>query len=126
MKRLFGLILLLLLLTSCYVYKPLEPTVDEEGNEVPVPPIKEQLEKDRLYKVEVAIDSVRTKTYKIQFDQFEGDSIVGKINANETKVVKLDSNKVQLLKHRNFQPWYSNGLTILAYAGIIVGVILLL
>ena len=67
MKNSFLLLLLsTLFLTSCYVYKPVEAKKGET-----LPPIREQLQPDKIYKIDV-----NQKSYVVKVISWDKDSLV--------------------------------------------------
>lgn len=113
---------LCLFLGSCYVYKPYE--VDEElpVEEQEIPPIEQQLQANKNYKV-FTQDSM---DYKVKMVKWEKDSAVFHLKGNENKEFKIAKKDIEEVKFRKFSFLKADGLTLLGYAGIIVGVILLL
>lgn len=109
------LVLLTILLSSCYVYRPLELAEDEL-----IPSVQAQLQKDKLYAIKT-----QGKEYKIQAVEWQGDSLVTHINRNEDKMMKFHKNDITSVKHRTFSRGRSDAITVGAYAGM-VGLILLL
>ncbi len=103
------LILICLLLSSCYVYRPLEVAEDQE-----IPSLKEQLQKDKFYTI-----SSQGEEYKIKAVQWQGDSLVAHVNLKEDQEMKFHKNDISTVNHRVFSRGRSDALTVGAYAGVI-------
>lgn len=114
MKPLFCA-LLIFLLTGCYVYRPLEAT-----DETPLPPLNEQLQKDKFYEINSG-----GKTYKVKAVNWEGDSLVAHVNMKEKNEMKFHKNDIAAVNHRQFSRGRSDALTVGIYAGIAALVLLL-
>lgn len=109
------LIIICILFSSCYVYRPLELKEDE-----PLPTIDQQIVKDKFYTI-----SSHGENYKIKAVEWQGDSLVTHINMKEENEMKFHKNDISTVNHRVFSRGRSDALTVGIYAGIL-GVILLL
>lgn len=104
-----------LFLTSCYVYKPVEAKKGET-----LPPIREQLQPDKIYKIDV-----NQKSYVVKVISWEKDSLVTQTNLKKDVKKNFAENQIKNVRSREFSDTRSNLLTVLTYAAIAAGVIFL-
>lgn len=109
------LIIFLLLISSCYVYRPLEAEEDQE-----IPTITEQIQKDKFYQI-----NANGKSYKVKAVQWEGDSLVAHVNMKEDNQMKFHKNDIATVNHRVFSRGRSDALTVGIYGGIAALILLL-
>lgn len=116
MKNSFLLLLIsTLFLTSCYVYKPVEAKKGET-----LPPIREQLQPDKIYKIDV-----NQKSYVVKVISWDKDSLVAQTNLKKDVKKNFADNQIKNLRTREFSDARSNVFTVLTYAAIAAGVIFL-
>lgn len=116
MKNSFLLLLIsTLFLTSCYVYKPVEAKKGEK-----LPSVKEQLQPEKIYKIDVD-----QKTYVVKIISWEKDSLVAQTNLRKDVKKNFAENQIKNVRTREFSDARSNVFTVLTYAAIAAGVIFL-
>lgn len=85
--------------------------------------LKAKIQPNKYYKI-----TVDQKEYKIQADQWEGDTLVSHILRKPNRVLRFHENQIdeELLKERRFSKAYSDLFTVGAYAAGGAAVLLLL
>lgn len=107
MKKFLSLFTILLLISSCYVYKA--PEITEEK---PLT-IEEQIKPNNFYKI-----YVDDKSYKIKSVKWEQDSLVTHVNMKEKNIRKFAKKDINKVENRVFSNNRSTAVTFLIY-GII-------
>lgn len=81
--------------------------------------ITEKLEPNKFYKIDVA-----DRSYKIQVDKWESDSLVAHVIHKPKKILKFHKNQINqsTIAERRFSQPVADILTVTAYAGIGVGI----
>ncbi|SHK14960.1 hypothetical protein [Epilithonimonas mollis] len=81
--------------------------------------ITEQLEPNKFYKIDVA-----DRSYKIQVDKWESDSLVAHVIHKPKKILKFHRNQINqsTIAERRFSQPVADILTVVAYTGIGVGI----
>ncbi|WP_312420085.1 hypothetical protein [Epilithonimonas sp.] len=81
--------------------------------------IMEKLEPNKFYKIDVA-----EKSYKIQVDKWESDSLVAHVIHKPKKILKFHKNQINqsTIAERRFSQPVADIITVTAYAGIGAGI----
>jgi len=81
--------------------------------------IEEKLEASKYYKIEAS-----GRSYKIQVDQWESDTLVAHVIHKPKKILKFHKNQINqaTIAERRFSQPVADILTVAAYAGIGVGI----
>lgn len=79
----------------------------------------EKLEPNKFYKIDVA-----EKSYKIQVDKWESDSLVAHVIHKPKKILKFHKNQINqsTIAERRFSQPVADIITVTAYAGIGAGI----
>lgn len=107
MKKILSLFIILLFLSSCYVYKA--PEITEEK---PLT-IEEQIKPNNFYKI-----YVNDRAYKIKSVKWEQDSLITHLNMKEKNIKKFAKKDINKVENRVFSNNRSTTLTFIIY-GII-------
>jgi len=85
--------------------------------------LKEKIKANKYYKISVA-----EKQYKIQADQWEGDTLVSHILRQPKKVLRFHENQIdeEELLERRFSKSYSDIFTVGSYVGVGAAILLFL
>lgn len=115
-KSILIFLILTSFLNSCYVYRSVEAKKGEQ-----LPPIQQQIKPEQIYKIDVD-----NKTYKIKAVKWDGDSLVAYTNIKKEVKKNFSSNQITNVREQKFSETRSNTLTVIAYAGIGLGIFFLL
>ena len=98
-------------------------SASSKGNEMPMGILKTKIKPNKYYKIKV-----EENWYKIQADQWEGDTLVSHILRKPKKVLRFHENQIdeEALEERRFSKSYSDLFTIGAYVAGGAAVLLLL
>lgn len=94
-------------------------TVPVKTNKPKATNIMEKLEPNKFYKIDVA-----EKSYKIQVDKWESDSLVAHVIHKPKKILKFHKNQINqsTIAERRFSQPVADIITVTAYAGIGAGI----
>lgn len=94
-------------------------TVPVNTNKPKATNIMEKLEPNKFYKIDVA-----EKSYKIQVDKWESDSLVAHVIHKPKKILKFHKNQINqsTIAERRFSQPVADIITVTAYAGIGAGI----
>ena len=94
-------------------------TVPVKTNKPKATNIMEKLEPNKFYKIDVA-----EKSYKIQVDKWESDSLVAHVIHKHKKILKFHKNQINqsTIAERRFSQPVADIITVTAYAGIGAGI----
>ena len=94
-------------------------TVPVKTNKPKATNIMEKLEPNQFYKIDVA-----EKSYKIQVDKWESDSLVAHVIHKPKKILKFHKNQINqsTIAERRFSQPVADIITVTAYAGIGAGI----
>lgn len=95
-------------------------TTKPKKNSKPAPTnITEKLEPNKFYKIDVA-----DRSYKIQVNQWESDTLVAHVIHKPKKILKFHKNQINqsTIAERRFSQPVADILTVAAYTGIGVGI----
>ena len=98
---------------------PSNKTVPVNTNKPKATNIMEKLEPNKIYKIDVA-----EKSYKIQVDKWESDSLVAHVIHKPKKILKFHKNQINqsTIAERRFSQPMADIITVTAYAGIGAGI----
>ncbi len=94
-------------------------TIPVNTNKPKATNIMEKLEPNQFYKIDVA-----EKSYKIQVDKWESDSLVAHVIHKPKKILKFHKNQINqsTIAERRFSQPVADIITVTAYAGIGAGI----
>lgn len=94
-------------------------TVPVNTNKPKATNIMEKLEPNKFYKIDVA-----EKSYKIQVEKWESDSLVAHVIHKPKKILKFHKNQINqsTIAERRFSQPVADIITVTAYAGIGAGI----
>ena len=98
---------------------PSNKTIPVNTNKPKATNIMEKLEPNQFYKIDVA-----EKSYKIQVDKWESDSLVAHVIHKPKKILKFHKNQINqsTIAERRFSQPVADIITVTAYAGIGAGI----
>ena len=98
---------------------PSNKTIPVNTNKPKATNIMEKLEPNKFYKIDVA-----EKSYKIQVDKWESDSLVAHVIHKPKKILKFHKNQINqsTIAERRFSQPMADIITVTAYAGIGAGI----
>ena len=98
---------------------PSNKTIPVNTNKPKATNIMEKLEPNQFYKIDVA-----EKSYKIQVDKWESDSLVAHVIHKPKKILKCHKNQINqsTIAERRFSQPVADIITVTAYAGIGAGI----
>ena len=98
---------------------PSNKTIPVNTNKPKATNIMEKLEPNKFYKIDVA-----EKSYKIQVDKWESDSLVAHVIHKPKKILKFHKNQINqsTIAERRFSQPVADIITVTAYAGIGAGI----
>ena len=98
---------------------PSNKTIPVNTNKPKATNIMEKLEPNKFYKIDVA-----EKSYKIQVDKWESDSLVAHVIHKPKKILKFHKNQINqsTIAERRFSQPVADIITVSAYAGIGAGI----
>ena len=98
---------------------PSNKTIHVNTNKPTATNIMEKLEPNQFYKIDVA-----EKSYKIQVDKWESDSLVAHVIHKPKKILKFHKNQINqsTIAERRFSQPVADIITVTAYAGIGAGI----
>ena len=98
---------------------PSNKTIPVNTNKPKATNIMEKLEPNQFYKIDVA-----EKSYKIQVDKWESDSLVAHVIHKPKKILKFHKNQINqsTIAERRFSQPMADIITVTAYAGIGAGI----
>ena len=94
-------------------------TIPVKTNKPKATNIMEKLEPNKFYKIDVA-----EKSYKIQVEKWESDSLVAHVIHKPKKILKFHKNQINqsTIAERRFSQPVADIITVTAYAGIGAGI----
>lgn len=92
---------------------------NEKGKKPKPTNITEKLEAGKFFKIDVA-----DRSYKIQVDKWESDTLVAHVIHKPKKILKFHKNQInqKTIAERHFSQPVADIITVVAYAGIGVGI----
>lgn len=98
---------------------PSNKTIPVNTNKPKATNIMEKLEPNKFYKIDVA-----EKSYKIQVEKWESDSLVAHVIHKPKKILKFHKNQINqsTIAERRFSQPVADIITVTAYAGIGAGI----
>lgn len=99
---------------------PRKPKADKSKIATPKPTnIQERLEANKYFKIEVG-----DKSYKIQVDKWESDTLVAHVIHKPKKILKFHKNQINqaTIAERRFSQPTADIITVVAYAAVGVGI----